>query len=264
VTSVRMFDGETTRGYEGRSQVGNVIAGRADSSDFVRPHMLLLPYYMLMVPLSTYLAGHEAMIVHPNGAWDRRLVMANTYQGECVFQGLRCHKVWCTTLTKKSNKEHDRWELWLAEDRNYIPVRCLAYTFKVSREKPVGEATVDEWQEPSPGIWYPKRIRSIAYEKELIKTAGKQQLRWRRDFVVEQVTLNPNYGVSFFRNLAFPDGTAVYEVRNDKITRGYRVGAPAGPSPSGVASRWWLVGSSMVLVVLISIIAIRRYRRSRV
>jgi hypothetical protein len=94
----------------------------------MRPHMLLL-LDSITAPLSTYLQGHKAMAASPDAHWDKRhlgdaITLENTYQGETTFQGLKCHKVWITEVLS-NGYQHDRWELWLAEARNFIPVRMF-------------------------------------------------------------------------------------------------------------------------------------------
>lgn len=257
----RLFDGQSTKVFS-QGVVGHVVKGRSDDSYFVRPHMLLLRYNFLMVPLSVYLEGHEAMAAHPNGHWNRGYVLRNSYEGECEYQGLKCHRVRITTfLSPDADEPHDSWELWLAEERNLIPVRRLAFTFRISDTIPVGEATVHEWKELQPGVWFPMHATMVSYSKPLLEREGRQESQWRKEFTVDSVSLTPDYDLAFFRDLEFPQGTAVYEVEDGKIVRSHRVGAPGDVTREEASRTWILWACSLALPIgLITFLAVRKRR----
>jgi hypothetical protein len=71
---LRAFDGKTTRVLEQKA-VGNLSPERLEDENFIRPHLLLLRYTHLAVPLSVYLAGDKAIAAHPNGRWNANLKM---------------------------------------------------------------------------------------------------------------------------------------------------------------------------------------------
>jgi len=265
---VRAFDGKSTRSFDQRAR-GNIVAGRSEDAEFVRPHMMLLrqPRW-LHVPLSTFMEGHTAMAAHPNIQWEPELIMENTYQGEVEFQGMKCHKIWLTTINKSKATANDRWELWLAEERNYIPVRMFGYLFGWSKEIPVGEGTVNEIREIAPGIWFPYATRVVRYDDIVIQRENRQQESWREEHVVEEVSLDPKYDIEFFRNVDFPDGTAVYEVEDRKIVRSYVQGspeAPGGPAGGSISRRWWFLWANAAIVVVIAglLVARKLYSTSR-
>ena len=260
----RLFDGQTTKVFS-QGAVGHLVKGRSDDSYFVRPHMLLLRYNFLMVPLSVYLEGHEAMAAHPNGHWNNGYVLRNSYEGECEYQGLKCHRVRITTfLSPDSDRPHDAWELWLAEERNLIPVRRLAFTFRYSETIPVGEAFVDKWEELQSGVWFPMHATIVSYNKPLLKREGRQEAQWRKEFTVDSVSLAPDYDLAFFEDLEFPQGTAVYEVEDGEIVRSRRVGAP-GPITQEETRRTWFywMWSLALPLVLVAVLAARKYRADR-
>lgn len=82
---IRMFDGRTTR-LLAQKRIGNIIAGRQEDNNFVRPHMLLLRSSLELVCLSTYLQGHAAMLA-ANVGWEQGHTLETTYHGEAEFQG---------------------------------------------------------------------------------------------------------------------------------------------------------------------------------
>jgi hypothetical protein len=260
---IRAFDGDTTRLFD-QQAVGNIIRGRQEDENFVRPHMLLLRMMNYLVPLSVYLSGDQEMSRYPDAGWNSSLRLRNTYQGEAEFQGLRCHKVWISTLLP-SGDVHDRWELWLAEDRNYLPCRLFGYTMRCSKTIPISEGTIADFKEVKPGIWFPLAAEVVAYNPFALQKEGKQELQWRENYAVEEVSLNPDYPASYFRSVKFPDGTPVYEVVNGEIARSYTQGAPAapgGPVESWLA-RWWLLLLNVIVFGLLIIGgALLRRRRS--
>ncbi|HUY36869.1 MAG TPA: hypothetical protein VMV69_29390 [Pirellulales bacterium] len=259
---VRAYDGETTRGVDGNT-VANLIQGKQDDPDLVRPHMFLLrDTSHSMAPLSTYLSGTEAMKSHPEGFWTNDHSLANTYEGEADFMGLRCHRVRITTVLS-SGDAHDSWELWLAEDRNYLPVRMLAFTFHVSADTPVGDGAVTDLREIEPNVWFPFAADVTAYDLVVMKREGKRAIRWRRKYWVEDVSLDPHYDLAYFRDVTIPDGTAVYEIVDGEIASSYRQGAPPTGGVSRPLKRWWLWAMNVVIGILVVAVWRLQCRRRR-
>jgi len=236
---VRAFDGTITRLYEQHSYA-NLIQGRSEDETFIRPHMFLLAMMQYFAPLSTYMSGHEAMRAYPGDHWDPSHTLEVIYRGEADFNGLKCHRVWVTTSVPGFGP-YCRWELWLAEDRNYIPVRNLAYTCRFSRTEPVGEGVVEKWRELEPGIWFPVEVRNTAYNKWKLLKTGVRENQWTERYLTKDVSLHPQYDLGYFRDVSWPDGTPVYEVKQGKITSSYVKGAPEsprGPTADKALSRW--------------------------
>jgi hypothetical protein len=131
----------------------------------------------------------------------------------------------------KSGEPHDGEEYWLAKDRNYLPVRLLAYTYRFSKDMPVGEGVVHKFREIKPGVWFPSDVEVTAYNKFKIQQEGRRELQWRERYTIKRVNLDPKYDREFFAKVAFPAGTAVYEVEKGQIVRSWRQGAP-GTEPA--------------------------------
>jgi hypothetical protein len=225
---IRAFDGRTTRALEQKA-VGNISAERLEDENFIRPHLLLSRYARLAVPFSVYLSGDKAIQAHPNGRWNANLKMEVSYQGNDTFNGLKCHKVLVKVIQVKSGEVHDTGEYWLAEDRNYLPVRHLAYTYRFSKDIPVGEGVVQKFREIKRGVWFPSEVEVTAFNKFKIQQNGRRELQWREPYTIERVDLDPKYDRAFFAKVDFPAGTAVYEVEKGEILRSWRQGAPEEP-----------------------------------
>jgi hypothetical protein len=217
---IRAYDGATTRLYD-QNAIGNLIKGRSEDSAFIRPHMLPLRNIHLAVPLSTYLAGQEAMAATPDGRRKAKLglTLENSYQGISEYQGMKCHKVLITTLS--SGVPHDRWELWLAEERNYLPVRMLGYTFRISDTLPVGEGTLGDLREIKPGLWFPFNAKVTAFNKMAMKAWRNGEFQWEYHYETSKASLGPMYAPAYFSDVEFPDGTKMYEVEDGAIKRSY-------------------------------------------
>lgn len=185
-------------------------------------------------------------------AWLREDQTRNvTYRGERTFHGLRCHVVSIACVIVERSEEFSRWELWLAEDRNYIPVRRLDFRYIISKNLPEGEGEVDGFREIEAGVWFPSSARAVGYRPLVLQEKGAQQLDWERRYSVEEVSLHPQYPPEYFSDVAFPDGTAVYEVSGGRITRSYRQGSPETAVPQGA-----LPSRSSVLIVNVALLVV--------
>lgn len=250
---IRAFDGETTRLFD-QNAVGNIIRGRREDENAIRPHMLLLQFMNFMVPLSTYLEGEAAMRAHPSANWDETFVLRNRYEGEEEVDGLQCHKVSITTVLE-NGYEHDRWDLWLAEEQNSIPVRMHGYTFRFAEDVPIVEGEVTKWLEVEPGVWFPQTTEITAYNGIALQQTGKRTPQWRQAYTVEHASLQPEYDAAFFSEVEFPEGTAVYHVEDDEIREGSIQGAPAATGGHAGSASWsglvWMnVAAAGVIILL--------------
>jgi hypothetical protein len=189
--------------------------------------------------------------------------MEATYQGEVECEGRKCHKVWITSRTKDGSNWDGRTELWLAEDRNYIPVRKFGYAYRESPTIPVSEAKVEKWLEIESGVWFPQRASEVRYDGQIVQKSGRREVSWQHTYDVTNISLDPQYELSFFRDLEFPDGAAIYHVENGKIVKSYVAGGPADPKSKRTSWLWWLIPANVaiVLAVLLTVVMIRRSKR---
>jgi hypothetical protein len=147
-------------------------------------------------------------------------------RGEGEFNGLKCHKVLVKKILVRSGEAHDGEEYWLAVDRNHLPVRQLAWTYRFSKEIPVGESVVGKLRELEPGVWFPSEVEVTAYNGFTIQREGKRELQWRERHTIERAALAPKYDREFFTRVDVPVGTAVYELKKGKILRSWRQDQP--------------------------------------
>jgi hypothetical protein len=253
---IRTFAGEKTIAYE-QDAIANIVQGRHESADRMRPHVLLLRDG-LPVPLSTYLSGTEALAAHPRSKLRDGMTVRSEYVGDAEFLGLKCHKVWITASYQEIG-DHHRWELWLAEDRNFLPVRMFGWTFNISADLPMSEGEVTGLREVDVDTWFPIEARVTAYDAVALKQDHSQRMQWRAEYSVEDVSLDPHYDAAFFANITFAKGTAVYEVNNGEVTRAYRIGAPDSTGSYGL-KKWWLLAVNITVVLAVMCYVVLRRR----
>lgn len=202
----------------GMRRSGEISDKTPSLSNFARPHMFLRtnPH----VPFSTYLEGAKAIAAYPGSDADmQKMHFEKQIIGTEKFQGLQCIKV-RMELIGSSGKPLSRHEIWLAKDRNLIPVHRLHYDYRWSKEIPIEESTVDEWQELRPGVWFPLKAHSIQYNSLSKKPTDKKELMWRKQYDVKSITLDPpQRAPHVFAKLDFPKGIPLRDFKNDKGNR---------------------------------------------
>lgn len=253
------LNGDTTRIYD-KGRFGNIVKGRRRDHEFVLPHMLPLHHQYYNVPLSTYLCGDGAIAADPSAKWTEGLKLDREYLGTCNVDGDTCHKIACTTRLE-SGKQFSRWEFALSEDKNYLPVRVLTFCLVVSATIPEFQCKLGDFRELKPGIWFPFVAECMKYDESTLLSEGRQALRWRRDYLVEQASLQPQYEAKYFNDIDFPSGLPIYEIEGGEVVKSYRKDASPGATATGAGrgSIWWVVAINAA-VIAIALYAIARKR----
>ncbi len=222
---IHSFDGSFSRILE-QNAIGNINHGRLADRDAIFPHMILLRTTSYSsVPLSVFLSGHEAIRAHPDGRLSDGKTFQVMYGGECKIKDLNCHKVIVTSFTA-SKKVSSKYEIWLAESRNYLPVKRLFFRPKYSNDIPEAEGIVNEFREISEGVWFPFDAKVVKYNQFTLQRERKQELQWTRRYLVESAKLDPTYKREYFSDVNFPDGTSMYEVKDGKIIKSWMQSVP--------------------------------------
>jgi hypothetical protein len=210
-------------------------------------------------PLSALLRADESdarLRVSPN------LSLAASYKGKETVQGLACHVVEISIKRKRTGKLHAEKTLWLAEERNLIPVKETRYEYRGSKRRLESLALVTSWTEVSNGLWFPKRIVDNFYDT-WGPDHGAPTLFWRRVYAIESIRLDPDYPISFFRDIEFPAGTPVYEIVDGEIVRSYVQGREQ--ASVGASGRRWLAPLALAALAVIglAVAAVWFYARRR-
>jgi hypothetical protein len=211
---------------DGVAGIANIISGIADDDKVVRPHMMLLRPRRKVVPLSVELRGSDAMRAFPGGTFADNADLVVEYVGEETRDGLRCHIVAFTNTSKATKAAISCFKLWLAEEKNYIPLRMESYDSSFSRDVPLAEGTVTEWRELKSGIWFPMRVEILHYDHGQVQRDQKKVLDGSWTYACDKVSLEPRYDAAYFQAIKIPAGTAVYEIEDKKVKHSYRQGQP--------------------------------------
>jgi hypothetical protein len=188
-----LFDGTATRLSDDAPPGDCHRASAIIKVAAIRPHTLVLRWLDQDKPLSDYLEGRQ----------DREV----TYQGKEEVDGLKCRRVRVTHLAGRHRKPTIHTDLWLAEERNYIPVRRLEYKLGWSEELPHADASVDQWRQIGPGVWFPVSAALTVYNTTALKRENTQKLQYREQYTVERVSLEPKHEIAFFREFGAEEPT---------------------------------------------------------
>jgi hypothetical protein len=251
------YDGKSTRVVE-QGRVANIRNDKLDELRLIRPHCLAI---QSQVPLSVFLRGGEGMRKHP---WYRNASITSRYVRDEMCFGLRCHKV-RIDLTPDSWKPTDGthyWfqNLWLAIDRNFLPIRSEGYLdIQKDGESPIEIGVADDLREIAPGVWFPFRARIDSYDRISYRDQGKHSLMGTHDIHISQASLDPNYDISLFRDIPIPNGAQVHIIENGVTVRSYTQGGRNVIKPRPFPWQWPAIG--IVLVGTLTAGGYMRYRR---
>ncbi|PQO28412.1 hypothetical protein C5Y96_16120 [Blastopirellula marina] len=242
---IRAFDGKVTRVIN--NGIANIVDGPTVDSNAIRPHMILLQGVTYPVPLSVLLQGYDAISAYPGDVSPLKSREFDvTYLGQDKWNDLDCEKLALRHVSTKSNKVEEEFHVWLAVNRNYIPVKVIGFDYKWSKKLPKYEAEVGEFREVEPGMWFPVGASSEINDAFALKQ-GRKISKISQTYKVSDVDLNPTYPESYFQDVKFPDGTMVYDVdAAGRITKGRTVGDP--PSSANVSLRFWLIVVNVILL----------------
>lgn len=210
------YDGQTTRILE-QGLVANVVEGRKENVFMPRPHTMALHNSLVKTALSEFLAAKE----YAHGITHTLKVL-----GEERCDGFRCVKL-RDDYGKPSPTGYRL--IWLAVDRNYIPIRCDSYRTMWSEKVPRASGHVTELREIAPGVWFPWHMVYTLHVPEKVRQ-GQIVVHETTEYTTDKAELSPRYEISLFRNIPFPDGVRVYEVRNGEIVNKYWTEAPVKPA----------------------------------
>ena len=262
------FDGKTTRLLE-QHVIANIRDGRMVENRLLRPHCLILERAGVSFPLSTYLRGGKdlrALSPYKNATTSIRLV------GDEIVDGLRCCKI-------RIGFHPDAWKdasedvryLWLARERNYLPVRTEFFLHPLREgARPDEVCTSADFREISPGVWFPFHSSLIVYDRTSV-AAGQPLVAFNTtEFTIDQANLDPHYDVSLFQDIPFPDGITVHVVKDDKVVQKYIQGGKridaAKLAEAKSSNLAWFIAVPVIVAISIGIVSfgVMRRRRRRV
>lgn len=258
-TRLSLFDGESSRIRDGR--IVNIRAGRTVDSHILRPHMLILQCSTYPVPLSALLTGRDAVAAYGDKLIGDRTELVVEYGGREAIDGHDCHKVVWRRRNSTSHRITSTIHLWLAADRNWLPIRVRVLSHKYSTTLPHSEADVSDFRELEPNVWCPTHARTMTFIGDSLRKYGRQERSFGRTFYVSRFTLSPAYPKEFFQSLDIPNGVSVYRLDSEgHVTKSYRHGVGSESVGTPLWRRWWFVGNVAVLAALLLCIVYFRRR----
>jgi hypothetical protein len=245
------FDGKTTRVVARHESVGetgvvaNIIDGRAPQQAQLHAHSLMLRQTANVdFPLSAYLSGTKS--VKSYSSYKNFNVTVEVVGRENV-EGLDCWKLRIFTWSDGAKPSSgDTRLLWLAIEKNYLPVRTEGYSPRANG-KLVEKGTVDGFTELSTGIWFPMNIEIKGFDEPAL-IHGRELVRNIYRIRVSKVDLHPNYEEAFFSNIEIPQGAVVYKVKNQQILGSYVERANAA---RGRGVRTYIIVFNVAVVAII-------------
>ncbi|MCI0420767.1 MAG: outer membrane lipoprotein-sorting protein, partial [Acidobacteria bacterium] len=241
------YDGQVTRVVEGA--IANVRQGRFEGCKLYKhafPHNWLLDRAFPCFPLSMWLRGGKELQNHPSAGLYKNWLQTVTFEKEEVVNDLVCVKIRASAVTPKGNT-FVRF-LWLARDRNYLPVKSEFFNHRLSAKLPGEVCEAGDFRELAPGIWLPFSRSIIVYDEAGL--LGNRQVKGNSQTIaVSKAKLDPDRSLSLFRDIAMPEKGAIYDVAHTgEIVSGRIVSNESGANLSEFGSwNWLLIGGLCAL-----------------
>ena len=153
--------------------------------------------------------------------------------------------------------------LWLAKERNDIPVRAEYWSSPSATVSNRSEVT--GFRELHPGVWFPTEVVTTVYNPDDSREGREAAVILTETFRLVEGTLSPTVADDAFELPAFPAGTrvAVYEdgdrVESFVVERDGDIGPAVPPvvgrSPDRV---WWPWAVAAAVLAAIGVAVIRR------
>jgi hypothetical protein len=193
---VQLFDGETTRLAQRKGS--DPEESSAWEHEVIRPHTLLRRYARMTGPLSENLRGGRRK-------WAHGMEEKVSYRGTGEYSGLKCHIVrFVTALPGRDGPPSNFSELWLAESRNFLPIRLRLFALERSADVPLLEGEVDTLRELKTGVWFPGHAVVKLFKPLELSATGEQTLQWREQYSLTNVSLDPEHEPAFFQDDRIP------------------------------------------------------------
>lgn len=214
---IKAFDGSWTRSlshnqskernefsaFLRKVDMGDAL-GRRDRVPVHRPHVLMLRDDGIHGPLAD-------LLISPWYDRINRYRLRFRYCGEEKVDGHPCIRLRGDIMTGKEDRPQNSIVLFLAVDRNLIPIRMERYGGNSgSSTIPTGVSRCEDLREIAPGTWYPFRVVEIAFDSWIPMAQGRILLNWRREYRIESVVLAPRVDDDVFRGAPVPEGTKVH------------------------------------------------------
>jgi hypothetical protein len=241
------YDGEKTRCIE------DMIANEHDTYKehplAIFPHTVILSRSNVHFRLYDYLSGGQNAKTHP---YYKDLKLRSAFDGRERLGGLDCVRIKTQTWSNEAKPEAgDLTQLWLAVDRNYLPVQSMVFRMRLSKDYPVAVGRIERMEEVAPGIWFPKKVDIHVFPETRQRPSENVT-----EYEFSDVSLYPNYDMHLFRNIKSSTAIISYKLKNGKIVASEIL---QNPKKTPIISR--LMALFTPLVVVLAVLFWRKMRR---
>jgi hypothetical protein len=209
------FDGERRISLQNEA---NANISTDSYKNIVAPHILLLDSANISCSLSKYLSADDEL---KKSNTHKNYDISVNYLCDEDLDSMRCSKLEIETWMKGEDRTKGSMRrIWLAHDRNYLPLRSVSYSYSYSKTNPVEECRVVRFTEILKDIWYPMEIQIRSFDALSLEN-NNIILSHTKTIITSNVKLNPEYPKSFFRKIDIPKGTTVHIIKNGEIIKTY-------------------------------------------
>src|SRR5262249_36461592 len=136
---------------------------------------------------------------------------------------------------------------WLAPDKHFLPVQTETFFSDNTSKHPNYRTRVTGWHEVRQGLFAPVRATDLRFD---VDEKGMVSATTRYEVAIHKISLNPDFPLSKFRDIAVPDGLPVYVQKKDVIVHNY-VQGEAQEEPRSTFQLWMLANGILFLGVLL-------------
>jgi hypothetical protein len=214
------FDGQTYRAYGRHPPPQKGGYSWISSQNFFTNATTLVP--VMLRPHSALIPGGSSyrrladILWPPDGSVPPALEKKVEYLGEAPSGGLPCYVL--AIQPARARAPAFKSLLWLAKERNLIPVRFEQY--RAGETLPIRLEIVDKFHQPSPGVWYPAHKTRYIFRQQIPPAVRDGYLFvdqcW--DYTVQTVSFDPAAPEGSFGQIVVDEGIDVqYFDRNGKL-----------------------------------------------
>jgi hypothetical protein len=194
----------------------------------VNPYTLPLSRQNISAPLSTLLKGTSEL--KKLAPFKNENIEAKI-EGEETIDGLQCKRIALTAWRDRVPPAKIHYKLWLAVERNFLPIRFEDYNMMKNEAHPSVRAVSEDIREIEKGIWIPFKVVIRYFDPETFRNENKIVVANEQIYEIKKVDLNPNYPIETFQNVSIKEGAMVNTVKDGKIVDRYIKGLSSKTVP---------------------------------
>lgn len=210
-------------------------------------------------PFSIRMRGSDAIAAYSQDTKSSDPMYCN-HLGNEKCNGFSCQKIEFVTMDEDTQKVYYREVCWLAEDRNFLPIRYESYE-SWTKDKYLTCGEVKKFEEVALGIWIPTLCEEVHYNSLELRFEGRQEIGWTLKTSVSDARLISEADPKVFSEVKFPHLAVMYELDAEgKILRDWQEGVVpvAAPKRIGTLPLIFMLAGSLVLAILATVVLRRR------